>query len=109
MILPWNQVQDAAPSALSLIGSDAEASLGSRYGGDAGEEIGEELGAVYKGVGQVLTISGRTIKAEAIEEGVTICGDAASAIDVFLGLLPSEAIDQAMERRRKRSEARSAK
>lgn len=89
------QVQDAAPSVLSLIDANVEAELGGRYGGDAESGRNGILDSVYLAVGRVLTISGRTIKANALQQGSTACSSAAAAIDELLVLLPREPMEEA--------------
>mmetsp|Transcript_8152 Transcript_8152/g.23404 ORF Transcript_8152/g.23404 Transcript_8152/m.23404 type:complete len:253 (+) Transcript_8152:68-826(+) len=102
MATALRKVQDAAPSALSLIQADVEASLGGRYGGDAAAGEKGVLDDVYVSVGRVLTLSGRTIRAEAIEQGSKLTSQAASSLDSLVALLPKEAVDKAQERRRAR-------
>uniref|UniRef100_A0A061QNS6 Uncharacterized protein n=1 Tax=Tetraselmis sp. GSL018 TaxID=582737 RepID=A0A061QNS6_9CHLO len=105
MAAALRKVQDAAPTALQLIIEDVESSIGSRYGGDATAGEQSALDAVYSSVGRVLTISGRTIRAEALEEGSTLSGAAAARLDEFLSLLPASALGKAQAFREARSES----
>ncbi|XP_075265979.1 uncharacterized protein LOC142358469 [Convolutriloba macropyga] len=102
MATALRKVQDAAPSALTLINDDVEANLGSRYGGNA--EAGEKgvLDDVYISIGRVLTLSGRTIRADAIEPGSQLTSKAASSLDSLIALLPADVVETAQERRRAR-------
>jgi hypothetical protein len=47
----------------------------------------------------VLTISGRTIKADALAPGSTACGEAAARMDALLAKVPAEAVAEAQAAR----------
>jgi hypothetical protein len=107
----------AAPRVVSLAlgGKDAEATLSARYGGAAAGGAGEEAGApssssssssqpqplgdeLYRSLGAVLTISGRTIREEA-QVSPDRALRAAAAIDGVLERVPQDVKEGAQQLR----------
>eukprot|EP00798_Chlamydomonas_sp_ICE-L_P027408 gene27408-4702_t len=73
----------AVPVVVGLVvGGESEATLSEEYGGKAGEEPGP-ADAIYVSLGKVLTISGRTIRADAQATPVA-AKEAAEAISALL-------------------------
>ncbi len=97
----------AAPVVAGLIsGGDSEATLSEKYGG-----LGDQPGLtdrVYIGLGNVLTISGRTIKPEA-QITPAAAEEATQAIEEFLSKVPKQVLQQATDFRIARAAAAAAK
>ncbi|GLC71186.1 hypothetical protein PLESTF_001083600 [Pleodorina starrii] len=98
-------VAEAAPVVAGLVtgASDKEETLSGYYGGKAAEGAGV-ADAVYQGLGRVLTISGRTIRAEAQASPDAAAG-AELAIDGFLEKVPASLLADAQQFRVDRAKA----
>ncbi|KAJ9505719.1 hypothetical protein QJQ45_006414 [Haematococcus lacustris] len=85
----------AAPTVARLVtgSTDGEDTLSEMYGGKA--ELPGATDAVYRGLGRVLTISGRTIRPEA-QESPEAALEAKAALDTFLAKVPQQVYEQAM-------------
>lgn len=97
-------VAEAAPVVAGIVtGGDKEATLSEMYGGK-GAEGRAVTDAVYMGLGRVLTISGRTIRAEA-QDSPQAAQEAEAAIEKFLAQVPQELLAGAQGFRLQRAKA----
>ncbi|KAK9818083.1 hypothetical protein WJX72_006851 [[Myrmecia] bisecta] len=95
------EVGPAAPVVISLVSNlDQEASLSEMYGGKGGEQGLAD--AVYIAIGQVVTISGRTIRKEA-QASPERAEHAIQQIDALLNQLPKNVLSHAEELRSSRN------
>ncbi|KXZ51009.1 hypothetical protein GPECTOR_14g250 [Gonium pectorale] len=98
-------VAEAAPVVAGVVvgAGDKEETLSEYYGGKAAEGAGV-ADAVYQALGRVLTISGRTIRAEA-QASPQAAADAEAAISSFLQKVPTPLLESAQEFRVARAAA----
>jgi len=96
------QVGMAAPVLVAeVMGSDAKATVSKEYGGSATDPAAAKATPVYSAIGQIITISGRTIKKEA-QADPQLAENAIQKINDLLAMLPQQEVEEAQQLRKAR-------
>lgn len=96
------QVGMAAPVLVAeVMGSDARSTVSKEYGGSGTDAAAAKATPVYSAIGQIITISGRTIKKEA-QANPQYAETAIQRINDLLAMLPQEKVDEAQQLRKAR-------